>query len=142
MIGAHILKGEKVVELRNPWGHGEWSGDWSDNSKKWTKALKDKYHKKGAKDDGRFFMPFDRYYKHYTALHVCYYKKQNTLSSFHDELDNNFVGCYKVEVTKGGEYYFVLSQEDWNAFYHPNLKKGKKKHILTKFFFNFFSSKF
>jgi len=22
--------------MRNPWGTGEWKGDWSDNSKKWT----------------------------------------------------------------------------------------------------------
>jgi len=26
--------------MRNPWGTGEWTGDWSDKSKKWTPQLK------------------------------------------------------------------------------------------------------
>lgn len=31
---------EKFVNLRNPWGHGEWKGDWSKNDTKWTNELK------------------------------------------------------------------------------------------------------
>ena len=31
---------EKLVKLRNPWGKGEWKGDWSDESYKWTQQLK------------------------------------------------------------------------------------------------------
>ena len=31
------------MRLRNPWGNGEYSGDWSDSSKKWTAELKKKY---------------------------------------------------------------------------------------------------
>jgi Calpain family cysteine protease len=27
---------EKLLKIRNPWGQFEWSGDWSDNSSKWT----------------------------------------------------------------------------------------------------------
>ena len=30
-----LLKREKLVMLRNPWGYREWSGDWGDESKKW-----------------------------------------------------------------------------------------------------------
>ena len=26
----------KLLKLRNPWGTGEWSGDWSDSSSLWT----------------------------------------------------------------------------------------------------------
>ena len=31
---------EKLVHLRNPWGNGEWSGEWSDQSRKWTSDLR------------------------------------------------------------------------------------------------------
>lgn len=31
---------ERIVRLRNPWGEGEWKGDWSDKSPKWTPELK------------------------------------------------------------------------------------------------------
>jgi calpain-15 len=30
----------KLLKLRNPWGHKEWMGDWSDKSDKWTPELK------------------------------------------------------------------------------------------------------
>ena len=31
---------EKLVNLRNPWGHKEWCGDWCDDSEKWKKRYK------------------------------------------------------------------------------------------------------
>jgi calpain-15 len=31
----------RLMKLRNPWGNkGEWNGDWSDKSEKWTPELK------------------------------------------------------------------------------------------------------
>lgn len=30
----------KLIRLRNPWGTGEWTGDWSDKSALWTDKLK------------------------------------------------------------------------------------------------------
>jgi len=30
----------RLVELRNPWGSGEWTGAYSDNSPEWTPELK------------------------------------------------------------------------------------------------------
>jgi len=35
-------KGHKLrlLQIRNPWGFKEWSGDWSDKSDKWTPELK------------------------------------------------------------------------------------------------------
>ena len=31
---------ERLVKLRNPWGKGEWKGDWGDDSWLWTPYLK------------------------------------------------------------------------------------------------------
>ncbi|CAK9042865.1 unnamed protein product [Durusdinium trenchii] len=49
----------KMICCRNPWGHGEWSGAWSDESEEWeanpevAEALKLE-----AEDDGIFWMEF------------------------------------------------------------------------------------
>ncbi len=47
LIGAHEVKDRegkfvRLLKIRNPWGHGEWEGDWSDNSTKWTEELKER----------------------------------------------------------------------------------------------------
>merc|ERR1711865_176591 len=31
------VKDFRLVQFRNPWGSGEWTGDWSDKSDLWTK---------------------------------------------------------------------------------------------------------
>ena len=47
-----------IVSVRNPWGSGEWLGDWSDNSELWTDAAKKKSKMKVA-DDGTFWMCYE-----------------------------------------------------------------------------------
>jgi len=31
-----VSTGDRLVQIRNPWGSGEWKGRWSDNSRVWT----------------------------------------------------------------------------------------------------------
>ena len=61
------INGEKVLRLRNPWGNGEYTGDWSDSSKKWTTELKKKYNFV-KKDDGDFYMAYEDYLKYYVVM--------------------------------------------------------------------------
>ena len=61
------INGEKVLRLRNPWGNGEYTGDWSDSSKKWTAELKKKYNFL-KKDDGDFHMAYEDYLKYYVVM--------------------------------------------------------------------------
>ena len=44
-----------LIKVRNPWGEGEWNGDWSDKSNKWTPELK-KYFGCVGEDDGIFWI--------------------------------------------------------------------------------------
>lgn len=52
----------RLLKLRNPWGRGEWNGDWSDSSSLWTDELKSKLGWTGA-DDGIFFISFTDFLK-------------------------------------------------------------------------------
>jgi len=47
----------QLVCLRNPWGHHEWTGRWSDGSDLWTDAAKQICNYTDA-DDGIFWMDF------------------------------------------------------------------------------------
>jgi hypothetical protein len=49
----------RLVKLRNPWGSGEWNGDWSDSSPLWTEELRAQVGFDGARDDGIFWMDFN-----------------------------------------------------------------------------------
>ena len=40
-------KRERLLKLRNPWGHQEWTGEWSDQSSKWTKEIRERVKHKG-----------------------------------------------------------------------------------------------
>ena len=53
VLGIYEINGEKVIRLRNPYGNGEFNGDWSDYSENWTEDLKKKYNYY-EKDDGDF----------------------------------------------------------------------------------------
>jgi len=64
-VGGHaysVLKiveacGNQLVQCRNPWGSGEWTGKWSDHNEygEWTDEIK-KETGAALKDDGKFWM--------------------------------------------------------------------------------------
>jgi hypothetical protein len=59
VLRARKAKGKQFVVVRNPWGHSEWTGPWSDGSKEWDvdsvrEILPLLEHKFG--DDGQFVM--------------------------------------------------------------------------------------
>jgi len=53
--------------LRNPWGKGEWQGEWSDNSSIWTTELKQQLNWESA-DDGVFYMNWNDFLKYYSDV--------------------------------------------------------------------------
>lgn len=66
VLSAHEIAGEKLIKMRNPWGKGEWTGDWSDNSGKWTDELRDQLGATVA-DDGIFFINHTDYATNFAA---------------------------------------------------------------------------
>ena len=60
VVSCHEFEHEgetvRLLKLRNPWGHGEWKGDWSDESDLWTPEIKAQVGFTEAKDDGLFWM--------------------------------------------------------------------------------------
>ena len=125
--GVHVLNKERVLELRNPWGSGkEWNGRWGDNDRRnWTGALRRRHHPNGPRNDGRFFMPYEDFLEYFRQLYTCYYEDDYMLSSFKDELESEYIGCWSASLTIPGDYYVILSQEDRRGFYNPNFPTGR-----------------
>ena len=60
----------RLLRLRNPWGKGEWTGDWSDGSSKWTPELRQRYKVVDA-DDGTFCIPYADYMENFACTTFC-----------------------------------------------------------------------
>mmetsp|Transcript_37673 Transcript_37673/g.90024 ORF Transcript_37673/g.90024 Transcript_37673/m.90024 type:complete len:711 (-) Transcript_37673:121-2253(-) len=76
------VEGVKLVQLRNPKGHAEWQGPWSDESSEWkqnpgiSKALRvkvpnSKHRFPRATDDGCFWMEFEDFEWNFDFVNSC-----------------------------------------------------------------------
>ncbi|XP_073340051.1 calpain-1 catalytic subunit-like [Pagrus major] len=69
-----ISRGQTVnlVRLWNPWGQGEWNGDWSDGSPLWqTVSPQDREMCLSICDDGEYWMPLKAFCEFYSDLDIC-----------------------------------------------------------------------
>lgn len=85
----HDNKLVRLCMLRNPWGQGEWTGDWSDKSPLWTDALRKEIGCNDA-DDGTFHIPFEDYLDQYAWTSIAVdndpqYKRSSTVKTFEAE---------------------------------------------------------
>lgn len=63
---------EKLVRLWNPWGTGEWNGDWSDQSSLWqTVSPQEREACLQVFDDGEFWLPLEDFCKFYSEMDIC-----------------------------------------------------------------------
>ena len=66
--------GLRLLQLRNPPGdHGEWKGDWGDDSPLWNRRMKAKLGWSDDEEDGCFFMSFDDFCTNFKTLYVGRY---------------------------------------------------------------------
>ncbi|EMC95792.1 hypothetical protein BAUCODRAFT_70903, partial [Baudoinia panamericana UAMH 10762] len=112
----------KLLKLRNPWGHQEWEGDWSDGSKLWTADMITKLkHEFG--NDGVFWMSYKDFLKHFPCINrVRLFDKTWKVSQQWtcvqvpwtvDYLDTKFT----FTISERGPVVIVLSQPDDRYFY-------------------------
>ena len=91
LISIHKVqsRGQEVrlLRLRNPWGSGEWEGDWSDDSPLWTEALKRQVNFRGA-DDGIFYIELQDYLLHFSWTSISV--ENNSARYFHSQLQHSF----------------------------------------------------
>jgi calpain-15 len=64
--------GEQVnlVQMRNPWKEGEWTGRFSDHDDEWTEELREALNHY-PRDDGIFWMTFEDMVKTFDQVDIC-----------------------------------------------------------------------
>ena len=65
---------ERVVQLRNPWGSGEFKGKWSDSYHGWKKISEPERKRidfDSNRDDGIFFMTYEDFVKEFSSMTVA-----------------------------------------------------------------------
>lgn len=69
LLGGRVIK---LIQVRNPWGYKEWTGDFCDGSPLWTEQLKETLDiSTEEKEDGMFWMDFNDFYKLFRLTAIC-----------------------------------------------------------------------
>ncbi|KAK8876324.1 hypothetical protein M9Y10_006522 [Tritrichomonas musculus] len=105
---------KRFLKVQNPWGKFEWTGDYSDDSDKWTESLKKELGYMNE-DDGTFWMVLEDFLKYFKSLDYSLpdekgWKKQNVCGKIDGYLDGRSpctncknIGClpqWSIKFTK------------------------------------------
>ncbi len=107
---------ERILKLRNPWGHSEWKGQLSDSSAYWTSNLEAELNYNRDKEDGIFFMGVRDFEQFFVEFQVCHfhdrylYNAKSYVTAPSDETLLTFT------IAKPGVYYFSVNQLNSRQF--------------------------
>ncbi|XP_057655496.1 calpain-A-like [Diorhabda carinulata] len=96
----------KLLRLRNPWGTGEWKGNWSDNSNTWEDLPENTKQKLLVKaNDGEFWMQYEQFIEMFNLLEFCH-PNPDSMAYNKDELHQwkTFIidGAWEAKISNGG----------------------------------------
>jgi hypothetical protein len=80
----------RLLQVRNPWGQFTWNGDFSDNSQRWTDALRKACDYKA--EPGAFWMQWSDFINFFSEVVMCCHNSTNdwkTRRSTHGQYDRN-----------------------------------------------------
>ncbi|KNC49194.1 calpain 5 [Thecamonas trahens ATCC 50062] len=71
ILDVREIDGYRLLNIRNPHGTNEWSGDWSDHdTRHWTAARREALGHT-AEDDGEFWISINDFMANYRVMYVC-----------------------------------------------------------------------
>jgi len=136
IIDVQEIQGNRLLRIRNPWGRGEWTGPWGDNTKEWTPALL-KHFEYDFANDGTFFISFDDFVQHYNRIYVLrlYTDAEGevwTKSSIFGEFKGESAGgCTAYPTWIGNPQYSLVATNPTKVFINlsqPDLRFATKKN--------------
>jgi calpain-15 len=99
----------RLVELRNPWGKGEWKGEWSDRDRRWTPELA-KAMNHSLKEDGKFLMPFKTFLKYFHDYQMCFFHDNYVYSAQRYNSKPSAPSFVHFQIRHPGPYFISINQ--------------------------------
>ena len=120
--GSITIEGQTdLIEIRNPWGHKEWTGNWSDERKEreeYKKEIKTKFAQGNEtvtvnRGDGTFFMSKEDFFFQFTHLFIAFPPREDWKNViYHSRFDSDRSGPRKSKTwTLNPRLSFDLEKE-------------------------------
>ncbi|XP_069810629.1 calpain-8-like [Dendropsophus ebraccatus] len=62
----------RLIQVRNPWGQTEWTGDWSDSSPLWNELIQeDRERLQKVQEDGQFWIRWEDFITEFSNITIC-----------------------------------------------------------------------
>ena len=105
-----------LLQLRNPWSHKEWNGDWSDNSMLWDQKTKSQVNYKKS-DDGMFYMSDKDFFKFFDTLQICYMLYDSISVRYMIEGEENLRNgiVFNLEIENDGLLSIEVARKSWRV---------------------------
>ena len=119
----------KLIKLRNPFGKGEWTGDWSDQSDKWDDNTKAKFNYNDQEiNDGIFWIDFENFCKYFNKVSICVPLNPLYSTSLKiNKADADEFNVIKIQVPKtdSGQIICSISICSKSYRFHRKIKSGQ-----------------
>ncbi|XP_076444186.1 calpain-9-like [Babylonia areolata] len=117
-------RGQKVLLLlvRNPFGHGEWNGAWSDKSREWSEldSTERTDEALNRRDNGEFWMSVQDFRANFDELELCHLsvdamtaEREHALGETKTWKRTEFTGRWLRGVSAGGPLRSYFSRAFW-----------------------------
>jgi len=101
----------KLLNLRNPWGHFEWKGEWSDNSPLWTKEMREEINPNLDAEDGSFWMAYKDFLACFRCVNICKVRNWNEVRIKGKFIRVQDIDDPNIEIVLSKWYYSIDLQE-------------------------------
>ncbi|CAG9310137.1 unnamed protein product [Blepharisma stoltei] len=121
--------GNRLLNIRNPWGNFEWDGDWSDRSTLWTDEMKEAIRPILDDNDGTFWMSYNDFIVHFTGVNIC------RVDNYHECRIKGFFERKEVdgnEIVASKWYYCVQAREDTHVIVGVHQEDERMYGVVDK----------
>ena len=115
----------KLIKLINPFGKGEWNGDWSDESDKWNDYTRGLFNFNEKLDDGQFYISYEDFLKYFSNVCICVPIRPFKSTSIKVSKENaSTINVLKIYMENPGILTVNLGVKDFH--FHRKIKDKEK----------------